>query len=196
MKNNPQYIRTDKAIRQALISLLKNKPFEKITVQDILDETPVTRSTFYKHYHDKYDIVEQMQEDFLNSLTELSREAHENPNLALLSQSNLIHEQREILLPLLKVHTEKVNLHEVLARYSELHYLNHSNTPDKKLQAKVYSHMITTFALYEHDLQIASLEYMYDTIISVLFFTLGLSEDDELRNLLKDKILSQNSACK
>lgn len=47
MKENPQYLRTDKAIRQALIVLLKTKPFEKITVQDILDETPVTRSTFY-----------------------------------------------------------------------------------------------------------------------------------------------------
>ena len=51
MQTNPQYIRTDKAIKQALITLLKNKPFEKITVQDILDETPVTRSTFYKHFH-------------------------------------------------------------------------------------------------------------------------------------------------
>ena len=43
------------------MKLLKTKPFEKITVQDILDETPVTRSTFYKHYHDKYEIAEKMQ---------------------------------------------------------------------------------------------------------------------------------------
>lgn len=196
MKNNPQYLRTDKAIRQALISLLKKKPFEKITVQDILDETPVTRSTFYKHYHDKYDIVEQMQDDFLNTLAELSREAHENPNHALLSQSNLIHEQKEVLLPLLNVHTEKVNLHEVFAKFSELHYLNHSNNPDKELQAKVYAHMITAFTLYEHDLQLASLEYMHDTIISVAFFALGLSEEDELRDVLKAKASSRNSPYK
>ena len=53
MQENPQFLRTDKAIKQALIHLLKTKSFEKITVQDILDETPVTRSTFYKHFHDK-----------------------------------------------------------------------------------------------------------------------------------------------
>ena len=56
MQQNPQFLRTDKAIKQALIHLLNVKPFEKITVQDILDETPVTRSTFYKHFHDKYEM--------------------------------------------------------------------------------------------------------------------------------------------
>ena len=67
MQNNPQFVRTDKAITQALISLLKVKPFEKITVQDILDETPVTRSTFYKHFHDKYEIAEKMQQEFFEA---------------------------------------------------------------------------------------------------------------------------------
>ena len=59
MSNNPQFQRTDKAIMQAMVSLLKKKSFEKITVQDILDETPVTRATFYAHYHDKYEVVEK-----------------------------------------------------------------------------------------------------------------------------------------
>ena len=55
-KKSPQYLRTDKAITNALIHLLREKPFEKIIVQDILDETPVTRATFYAHFKDKYDI--------------------------------------------------------------------------------------------------------------------------------------------
>jgi len=45
-KKSPQYLRTYKAITNALIHLLREKPFEKIIVQDILDETPVTRATF------------------------------------------------------------------------------------------------------------------------------------------------------
>ena len=49
MTGNIQYLRTDRAIQSALLSLLGKKPFEKITVQDILDETPVSRATFYKH---------------------------------------------------------------------------------------------------------------------------------------------------
>ena len=65
MKRTAQFIRTDKAIMQALIALLKEKPFEKITIQDILDETPVTRTTFYAHFKDKYEIAERMQEEYL-----------------------------------------------------------------------------------------------------------------------------------
>ncbi len=80
MSESPQFIRTDKAIKQALITLLKNKPFEKITVQDILDETPVTRSTFYKHFSDKYEIVEKLQEDFFVSQMEIRKALFENSN--------------------------------------------------------------------------------------------------------------------
>lgn len=194
MNDNPQFLRTDKAIRQALITLLKNKPFEKITVQDILDETPVTRSTFYKHYHDKYEIVEQMQEEFLSAQTELSQEAHKNPTQALLSKNKLIRDQHEILETLLKVHTEKVNLREIMAKFSEEHYLMHSNHPDKQLQAKIYAQMITEFTISEQSLELASLEYMYDTIISVLFFALSIPDDNELRCALKAKATSHNIA--
>ena len=70
MSNNPQFQRTDKAIMQAMVSLLKKKSFEKITVQDILDETPVTRATFYAHYHDKYEVVEKMLDHFLSGYGE------------------------------------------------------------------------------------------------------------------------------
>ena len=194
MNDNPQFLRTDKAIRQALITLLKNKPFEKITVQDILDETPVTRSTFYKHYHDKYEIVEQMQEEFLAAQIELSREAHKNPTQSLVLQSKLIRDQHEILNTLLKVHTEKVNLRQILANVSEEHYLKHSNNPDKKIQAKVFAQMITEFTITEQSLESASLEYMYDTIISATFFALGIPDDDELREALKAKATFHNLA--
>ena len=64
MSHSSSFVRTDKAIMQAFIDLLKEKSFEKITVQDILDKTPVTRATFYAHYHDKYEIAERMLEQF------------------------------------------------------------------------------------------------------------------------------------
>ena len=71
MTGNIQYLRTDRAIQSALLSLLGKKPFEKITVQDILDETPVSRATFYKHFHDKFEIVERIQDEILHTHTEL-----------------------------------------------------------------------------------------------------------------------------
>ena len=53
------------------MTLLSRKPFEKITVQDILDNTPVSRATFYKHFKDKYEIAEKIQEEILDARKEL-----------------------------------------------------------------------------------------------------------------------------
>lgn len=50
-------LRTRKAIEQALISLLGRLPLEKITVQDICQEALVNKGTFYRHYHDKYEVA-------------------------------------------------------------------------------------------------------------------------------------------
>jgi AcrR family transcriptional regulator len=45
--------RTRRILGEALLSLILEKSFERITVQDILDRSDVGRSTFYAHYRDK-----------------------------------------------------------------------------------------------------------------------------------------------
>lgn len=183
MSDNPQFLRTDKAIRQALITLLKKKPFEKITVQDILDETPVTRSTFYKHYRDKYDVVEQMQEEFLATQNALSKELRSNPATTFLQKTLL--DNREILNILLPIHTDNIDLRQHIATYLEEYYLEQSQNPDKKLQAKIFAQMMTQLRISEFPLENINFEYMCDTLISVLFMALCIPDDDELREQIK-----------
>lgn len=43
----------DKAIVQTFCLLLKQKSYEEITIQDILDATPISRAAFYQHFVDK-----------------------------------------------------------------------------------------------------------------------------------------------
>ena len=50
-------IKTKKNIEESFLRLLEKKSFSEITVQNILDEALINRSTFYKHYSDKYDHV-------------------------------------------------------------------------------------------------------------------------------------------
>jgi AcrR family transcriptional regulator len=45
--------RTRNALRHAFLSLVLDKSYESITVQDILDRADVGRSTFYMHFRDK-----------------------------------------------------------------------------------------------------------------------------------------------
>jgi AcrR family transcriptional regulator len=49
--------RTHQVLHQALISLIVEKGYEVITVQDIIDRANVGRSTFYTHYVGKQDLL-------------------------------------------------------------------------------------------------------------------------------------------
>lgn len=49
---------TKKALAASLKKLLMEKPLDKITVIDIVEDCEVNRQTFYYHFQDIYDLVE------------------------------------------------------------------------------------------------------------------------------------------
>ena len=183
MTGNIQYLRTDRAIQSALLSLLGKKPFEKITVQDILDETPVSRATFYKHFHDKYEIVEKIQDEVLHTHKELRESlAQASPDQypALVERFSLRY--KEISQLLMKVQTERVNLPLALVSESEQYYLSTSNSPTKELEAKVYAAAATAMMVAMLDeKQEYPLEHTFDAMIAVGLRMMGLPDDLELK---------------
>ena len=62
--------RTRKLLTQALIEGTMEKGFAALTVRDITRRAMVNRSTFYRHYLDKYDLLEQ----HLNEIYEVLEE--------------------------------------------------------------------------------------------------------------------------
>lgn len=60
--------RTRKLLRQAFIELTVEKGFSILTVRDITERAMVNRSTFYRHYLDKYDLLEQ----YMNEIYDLT----------------------------------------------------------------------------------------------------------------------------
>lgn len=44
-------------LANALRALLKEKTFENITIEDILEKSGASRSTFYRHFQDKYSLM-------------------------------------------------------------------------------------------------------------------------------------------
>ena len=53
-------VRSRRLIRQAFLELLRQKPYEKITVTDIVTAADINRSTFYAHYPDVRGLVEEI----------------------------------------------------------------------------------------------------------------------------------------
>jgi AcrR family transcriptional regulator len=55
---DPRIRRTRQLLQTALEKLLKKKPFERISVQDITDAATLNRATFYDHYPEKTALLE------------------------------------------------------------------------------------------------------------------------------------------
>jgi len=70
-KTDARVRRTRDALGDALVALMQEKPFDTITVQDVLDRAKVGRSTFYTHYSDKDDLLMSDAEEFFESVAML-----------------------------------------------------------------------------------------------------------------------------
>lgn len=55
--NDLRVIKTKKALSQSLYELLEKHMFTTISVNQICDNAMVHRTTFYKHFYDKYDLL-------------------------------------------------------------------------------------------------------------------------------------------
>jgi AcrR family transcriptional regulator len=82
-KLDPRARRTQHSLGDALIELMHEKPFNAITVQDVLDRAHVGRSTFYTHFRDKDDLFLSDVDLFFESMaTLLSRRGEPSSRVA------------------------------------------------------------------------------------------------------------------
>ncbi|WP_279526017.1 TetR/AcrR family transcriptional regulator [Staphylococcus gallinarum] len=62
-------VKTKKALKTGLFNLLQKKEFKKLSIHDICDESIVHRTTFYRHYNDKYDLlfdlIDELTQDYV-----------------------------------------------------------------------------------------------------------------------------------
>lgn len=67
--------RTHALLQKTLIDLIAEKGFDAVTVGDIAERAMVNRSTFYRHYPDKYALVTSIFEDAVDQvISELGQE--------------------------------------------------------------------------------------------------------------------------
>ena len=77
-KEDLRVIKTKKIIYEALIELMKEKPFEEIKVSNICSKALINRTTFYSHYEDKYELLVE----FISKLkNEFTKELNKNKNI-------------------------------------------------------------------------------------------------------------------
>lgn len=67
--------RTQQLLREALVSLIQEKGYEALSVQEIIDRANVGRATFYSHFDNKEDLLVSGFDELRASLRERQREA-------------------------------------------------------------------------------------------------------------------------
>lgn len=68
--------RTKKIFHQAMLTLLQEKDFASISISEIVRKAEVNRGTFYFHYEQKEDLLEEMVEDILSKMISAYRQPH------------------------------------------------------------------------------------------------------------------------
>jgi AcrR family transcriptional regulator len=61
--------RTRALLRQALVDLIEERGFDRVTVGDLTARAMVSRAAFYRNYRDKYELVEQVFDEAMAEMT-------------------------------------------------------------------------------------------------------------------------------
>ena len=92
---------TQKVIHDAFLSLLREKNIRQITVTELCQMAEINRATFYKHYRDIFDLLEQIEANALEHLRKCARQMQGDDAMAhfvrLLESARVYHEEYAII---------------------------------------------------------------------------------------------------
>lgn len=94
-KVDRRVIYTKRAIRDSFVSLIQQKPIEKISVTEICKLADINRGTFYSHYSDPYALRKSLEQELVDAITERV-ETLGVANLSLEQSMQLFKSQKEL----------------------------------------------------------------------------------------------------
>lgn len=78
-KIDRRVIKTKKAIRGALMEIVEDKDLNKITMKEIAERADVDRKTVYNYYASAQDILDEIEDEAVAELEELTRDLQYDP---------------------------------------------------------------------------------------------------------------------
>lgn len=124
MKKENQRIKlTKRLFRDALLTLLKKKPLQKINISELCRTAGLNRATFYRHYALPQDILNEMQAEIIAETRELSSIPKNSSELrvSIVKMCNYLGRQAEIIKVIIEYDSEfelikifKEHLYEIL----------------------------------------------------------------------------------
>jgi AcrR family transcriptional regulator len=94
--------RTQKLIIDTFYALLNEKPFNKITVNQLTALADINRGTFYLHYQDKYELLEGLLKDYIDHMNQYCLHDQEKDSNKLTLAFDYLKDNYRLIEPLLK----------------------------------------------------------------------------------------------
>lgn len=101
MQEDLRFLKTKNKLYHALGELMKESSFDKITVSDIVRESGITRKTFYNHYQDKIDLVQEYQKELSENIQHNFIQGNDFSHISIFQLARYLDEQDYLLTALL-----------------------------------------------------------------------------------------------
>ena len=146
-KNESKYFNTAKKMNDTLITLLETKEYEYITIKEICHIANVNRSTFYLHYSNMNDLLEETIESLnLSFNSHFKSKENESTIISKENIEDLLLINDDHLIPYLNFIKENKNIYKVLKTYPQL--FNANKTYDQMFR-KLFVPIMNRFGLDE-----------------------------------------------
>ena len=159
-KRNKYFLEAGDAIIDAFFSLLDEFSFDEITVTQIITEANINRSTFYRHYKDKYDILDQMLKSaraitmqLVNTSLEPSQKSFQELVSILLDNAKFgryfSDTTQKRFLQLTKIQTANFNLHDFMVRGFRKNYSPSDDSIAPELEKEIFADIAYRMILHQ-----------------------------------------------
>ena len=79
-KTDRRVRKTKSQLKTGLAQLMREKSIREITVKELVDAVDINRSTFYLHYTDIYQMLQKIEEDAMQNITEVMKKYPIDPD--------------------------------------------------------------------------------------------------------------------
>ena len=121
-KSESKYFNTARLMNQALFELLEKKDFDFITIKELCDKAGVNRSTFYLHYENMHDLLQECIENSNKEFDTYFDGINKNicEQIETCSLEELIFVTPGYLLPYLNFIKENKKIHKLAVKHVDL----------------------------------------------------------------------------
>jgi AcrR family transcriptional regulator len=138
--------RTQHLLAKALIALTLEKGYEAVTIRDITERADIGYATFFRHYHDKDELLKDVLDVVLTELIDLLGPAIPNADTAMVGTLlfRYVQQHSEVMRVLLRSRVLLDRITEVAAQNI---IKDHTEPPESIIPLEIAAHHIVTASI-------------------------------------------------